>query len=455
MSLINHQLADAEMIMRDLLDNPSPALSDRREIYVSFRNQRKDVNRRDFATHMIHSYPAKMFRRIPSVFLDTVKLQTPATILDPFCGSGTVLLEANLRGHNAVGIDTNPLARLISRVKTNPLDPNELHGKLSTLLPRAKRSRAAPKPDSTLDYWLPHAARIGLHRLAVAISEIADENSQAFFSVALSCIVRRVSIADPAIPPLVRLRKERVEIAGTRYRLAFERSQSLTAASVYSAFHQAAKANIRRMSELYLSRGRLGSTHLPTDAGNAANTHLQSESCDAIITSPPYCGAQKYVRSMKLELILNGLSKDQIRQLDRGMLGTEAVTNRATPIGELLTGDSFVDHVVRRIYEVNPIRARMAAEYSSYLVAFAQECWRVLKPGGQLLVTLARNHLSGVPYAADVVFGRASRAVGFEMIATLVDPIQSRGLLTKRNKTAGRIDHEFIVWLRRPLTSQT
>ena len=315
----------------------------RSEIKVSFREHDGGVGRRDFATHMIHWYPAKMFHRIPSVFLDTIELPTQATVLDPFCGSGTVLLEASIRGHHTVGIDINPLARLISRVKITALDPDQLRNRLGRLMQRAKRLRSSPTPQTTLDSWLSSSARAGLHRLSAAIDEISDPNIRSFFLTTLTSIVRRVSKADPAIPPLVRLRKERVEVAGPRYRNAYLRSKSVTASTVYSAFADAANANIGRMSEYYALQSGIGHTRRAVIGTEAAQTGLQSGSIDAIITSPPYCGAQKYVRSLKLELILSGYPDEKLRQLDRRTLGTEAVTTRTSKLPDLLTDDSYVD----------------------------------------------------------------------------------------------------------------
>ena len=111
--------------------------------------------------------------------------------------------------------------------------------------------------------------------------------------------------------------------------------------------------------------------------------------------------------------------------------------------------------MIKAIYDVNPVRARMASDYARYLGAFAQECRRVLRPGGHLLVTLGRSTLAGIPLLSDRVFRRACQAAGLEFVATLVDRIPSRGLLTERHTTAGRIDHEFIVWLRCPGKSGT
>jgi hypothetical protein len=391
-----------------------------------------------------------MFHRIPSVFLDTVQFSAHSTVLDPFCGSGTVLLEAILRGHDAVGLDVNPLAQLISQVKVTAIDPETLEGQLGSLLARAKRLRSKPQPHPVLDAWIPKPARAGLHRISRAISELEDPSTHAFFLVTMTSTVRRLSAADPAIPPLVRLREDRAGSAGTRYREALEHSRSITTASVYSTFLHAATQNIRRMSELYGSKDDLGSTRFAQAGRHAATTGLPRSSIDAIITSPPYCGSQKYVRSMKLEMLLSGCPESDLRLIDRRTLGTEAVSVRSTPADDLLTGDHFVDNLLEQICEANPTRARMASDYARYLSGFADECRRVLRPGGHLLVTLGRSTLAGTPFPVDRILHRVGRAAGLESVATLIDRIPSRGLLTQRHSTAGRIDHEYIAWLRQP-----
>ncbi len=444
------QLTNPQLVFREPDVARLHASDDHYEIEVSFRGPGGSVGRRDFATHWIHWYPAKMFHRIPSVFLESVTLPSEATILDPFCGSGTVLLEANVRGHHAMGVDVNPLARLISQVKTTPIDPGDLTGQLAVLLQQALRSRALPGPQPTLDYWISAPVRVGIHRLSNAISQIVDVDCRAFFVVTLTSIVRQVSQADPAIPPLVRLREERAEVAGIRYLKALQRARSNTTASVYDAFVTAATANIKRMSELDGLRKTLGHSQVSKACAEAAHTRLLPESVDAVITSPPYCGSQKYARSLKLELLISGCQEEEVRETDRRTLGTEAVSRRTTPVRDLLTGDGYTDQVIRDVYATNPVRARIVSDYSKYLFAFAQECHRVLRPGGHLLVTLGRSTIAGIPFKVDRVFRLASQSVGLAPIATLVDSIPSRGLLTQRHISAGRIDHEYIVWLRCP-----
>src|SRR5438067_2485686 len=63
----------------------------------------------------VHPYPARFIPEIPRAAIPL--LQTDGPILDPFCGSGTTLVEAQRLGHEAIGLDINPIACLISRVK--------------------------------------------------------------------------------------------------------------------------------------------------------------------------------------------------------------------------------------------------------------------------------------------------------------------------------------------------
>src|SRR5690348_9856531 len=74
-------------------------------------------------TNTIHPYPAKFIPQIPRHFIE--QFSNPGdTVYDPFLGSGTTAVEANILGRNAIGNDVNELAILISKVKTTPI-PNK------------------------------------------------------------------------------------------------------------------------------------------------------------------------------------------------------------------------------------------------------------------------------------------------------------------------------------------
>ena len=75
-------------------------------------------------THGFHKYPAKFIPQIPKWAIGKyINGNEGRTILDPFCGSGTTLVEGLLANHNVIGIDIDPLSSLISKTKVTPVNP--------------------------------------------------------------------------------------------------------------------------------------------------------------------------------------------------------------------------------------------------------------------------------------------------------------------------------------------
>jgi DNA modification methylase len=98
--------------------SPSSISSGLSGIDWSFTNRAKAP-----AIEGIHPYPAKFIGDIPRAFIEHLPIPTGTRVLDPFCGSGTTLVEAQRAGLSTVGIDLNPIACLLARVKTTPLPP--------------------------------------------------------------------------------------------------------------------------------------------------------------------------------------------------------------------------------------------------------------------------------------------------------------------------------------------
>jgi len=100
----------------------------------------------DQRTHLIHTYPAKLLAHIAHFFVRASILSgAGARVLDPFCGSGTVALEVSMSGCQALVADANPMAQLLTRVKTTPYSPEKLLTGLMEILRRARRYRTAPE----------------------------------------------------------------------------------------------------------------------------------------------------------------------------------------------------------------------------------------------------------------------------------------------------------------------
>ena len=71
-------------------------------------------------THPFHGYPARLHPATARILVEVVGAgaRRSAPLVDPFCGSGTVLVEARAAGRRAIGVDLNPLAVLVARAKT-------------------------------------------------------------------------------------------------------------------------------------------------------------------------------------------------------------------------------------------------------------------------------------------------------------------------------------------------
>src|SRR5437660_502917 len=101
----------------------------------------------------LHPYPAKFVAELPRALLNVLPIPTGAAVLDPFCGSGTTLVECQRCGVPSFGIDLNPIACLMARVKTAPVAAG-LANSINTVLANAKSIRQPSVPViPNLDHW--------------------------------------------------------------------------------------------------------------------------------------------------------------------------------------------------------------------------------------------------------------------------------------------------------------
>jgi DNA modification methylase len=430
---------------------------------VNFRALIPQIRSTDRLTHLIHPYPAKLLARIPYFFLSSRILSQPGdVVLDPFCGSGTVLLEAIVAGRQALGADSNPLARLISEVKTRVLDTGRLQ-RVFDLLRRQISCLTTPthlKPDViNLKYWFhPHVVN-QLTAIRSAVQEISHPDIRSFFFVTLSCCVRRVSLADPRLSVPVRLQAYQYPKDHWLYKRTLTRLRQLRRMNVFAEFSAAVAENIRRMEALSstLTTGCFASI-VSSDARNLINEfssylapgeRLPDASVHLIITSPPYAGAQKYVRASSLNLGWLGLCESsELAALERDMIGREHY-RRAEYDRALSTGLSDADTMLQAVRRISRLRAHIFAQYLVDMRHSFTESARVLKRGGYLVLVAGSNTVCGKPFPTFRFLQEVAAQTGFDLVFSLVDRIKSRSLMTKRNGTAALIASETVTLFRR------
>ncbi len=219
----------------------------------------------------IHPYPAKFVAELPGALLDILPVPAGSLVLDPFCGSGTTLVECQRRGLSSVGIDLNPIASLMTRVKTAPLPPG-IEEMANAVVEQAKRSSKPAIPQiPNLDHWFQRPVRDTLARLTAAIAS-APPLCRDALRLALSSIVVRVSNQD----------------SDTRYAAV---EKNVTAADVYSWFFRAS----RRLQEALEAReySLAPATVLEADT-LAVDARQITNPVGLVITSPPYPNAYEY-----------------------------------------------------------------------------------------------------------------------------------------------------------------
>lgn len=141
----------------------------------------------------IHPYPAKFIPDIPRSFLEVLPLPPGTAVFDPFCGSGTTLVECQRLGIPSFGVDLNPIACLISRVKTS-IAPADAATHVMSIVNDARKIKNTQRSSiPNIDHWFKEEVQDAIARLTQVITEYTNKNIYDVLRLALSSIIVRVS----------------------------------------------------------------------------------------------------------------------------------------------------------------------------------------------------------------------------------------------------------------------
>ena len=423
-------------------------------IQINFRQLVPELNVNERYTHLIHSYPAKLLSNIPYFFLHTTRFcPLEGIVLDPFCGTGTVMLEANASGRFAKGVDANPLAVLIAQVKTTYIQPDKLQRTLNTVMTRARRSKIEPTENiDPIKKWFSPSTIQQLTRLEEAIDKIHFKDQRRFFLLCFSNLIKKVSFADPSISVPVRLNPERFTKSTDRKKAAEFKLKTLQCIDVYEKFEDICELNIRRIESLKpMFESGVKTEIISNDARRLTESYggcklLASESIDMILTSPPYAGAQKYIRSSWLNLYwLGNKMPEKIRTLKTKSIGREDY-HKSEIKQKIETGIPAADNVLESLYkEGKNERAYIVGNYLNEMKVALDECVRVLRKGGSMVIVIGNNTVCNRPFDTQDYLTTYLQSKGMQLKFKLIDDIKSYGLMTKRNKTASTISCEWVL----------
>jgi hypothetical protein len=405
---------------------------------ISFRQIVPWLKVGERASHYLHPYPAKLLPHIAHFFLAARSLvAADEVVLDPFGGSGTVALETILSGRTALYADANPLGRLITAVKTRSINPASLAAASAEVREGFRRSRARKLPDVVnLQKWFDPNITSDLIRLRAAIGALKDEAIRDFMRVTFSAVTRKASNSDPRFSVPVRYRD----------------GEARNKLSAIDLFESQLEANITRIGAL----GQVAFLGSATSAGidarkltTAAGGRLPDGSVGMVISSPPYASAQKYVRAASLSLgWLDLAPSNGLRRLEDQTIGREHHAKASwANVGS--TGIDQADALIREIAKENASRAKIVGTYLIEMREALAEAVRVLRPGGCFVLVIGDNTVCGRRFPSSDYLRLMLEGMEMTTILSLVDPIPSRGLMTRRNETAGIITSESVIVLRK------
>ena len=238
-------------------------------------------------THGFHTYPAGLPAEATRILLEALP---PGTVLDPFCGGGTVLVEAQGRGRAAHGADLSPVAELTATTRTWRPTPEQITAfrSASRRITAAAREQPVVPTDrdrvETETWFEPHVMG-ELEGLRLGI-ESAPEDVRPALRCCLSSIIVKVSLR---ASDTSQKRVERHRPHGTTAVL----------------FHKKCRELGRRL-ESYIA-------DVPADTPQATITLADARSwtpeapAQALLTSPPYPGVYDYIPLQALRVAWLGL----------------------------------------------------------------------------------------------------------------------------------------------------
>ena len=399
------------------------------------------------AMHAFHRYYGKLIPAIPAFAIE--RFSAPGELVfDPFCGSGTVGVEALLHGRRFLGVEINPLAQRIADVKTRRLDPGRLRAllaRLGELLPQvsAEVTEADLPFLRNRDHWFRPDVQRDLVRLRRAIdalfTETPDGGCRDFFLVTLSAVIRNVSNADTMhVFPGVSKRMRALIGAGD------------FCPDTVPAYLRAAKKRIACYED-YAG----GDTEAEILCGDCTALDLSAREGTAAlcVTNPPYISSVRYIETLKLEMYWMGLigSAAEYDALAHRMLGNDRL-RRAEYAALPATGCAEIDALAQRLWALDRKSGYIAAAFFRQMEQAIRQIARVLRPGGTAVVKISDSRMRGVLVETGRFLTLLAEKNGFAARDAFSDEINahSRSLTLARNTYSDVITQDYIlVWEKR------
>jgi SAM-dependent methyltransferase len=364
--------------------------------------------------HAFHSYPARLHAVTARRLVERLSPRG-GRVLDPFCGSGTVLVEARLAGRRAAGLDANPLAVELTWLKTRGSTEEERTALCegARIVAEHADDRRRRKAGATHRYGREDAALFEPHvlmeldGLRAGLGKIRHDFARRALRLVLSAILVKVSR----------------RTGDTSQDTAPRR---LSAGFTSKLFYKKADELARLLGEFVALAPRHPAGTPDVRWGDARKLEgVDRASVDLVLTSPPYPGNYDYLAQHALRLRWLGLDAEPFAAIELGARRHLAKLPEAAA------------------------RARWSSELGDVLSA----CARVLRREGKLVLVVADTVIGQRPLYADDLVRAIAPAAGLE-VSTVGSQLRPHfhGPTARAFDRRPRREHAIVCRLRKPTT---
>ena len=391
-------------------------------------------------THCYHNYPAMMIPQVARALINKYKPKDGVKLLfDPYMGSGTSLVEANICGLDAIGTDLNPLARMMSKVKTTHYDEKKIKDYFSFIQFNMAFYHESLVEDrdfsriSNYKFWYSEESLLKLSYISQLIKQCED--CQDFFNVVLSEVVREVSFT----------RNSEFK----RYKMS-ESQLNKFSPDAFKLFETKAIRNINGLLQYNKIKNSGSSKICDFNSVNGIPTDIIDKgSVDMVVTSPPYGDSHTTVAYGQFSRWSNEwFGCKEAGQLDNILMG-----------GRKLEEESFKScSIASELEQIKQMDNKRYKEVASFLSDYYNSIINVaacVRNGGVVCYVVGNRTVKTVQIPLDYFTVEMFSKFGFEHVDTIVREIPNKRMPSKNSptneqgKTMNTMNNEYIVILRK------
>jgi hypothetical protein len=413
--------------------------------------------------HGAYSFALAFEADLVAGILDRLGLADDSVVADPFCGTGTTILESKVRGFRSVGIDANPICVMVSRAKTEwALDRTLTQQLATTIISGAKReyrsfirryARATERgkrwhPDMDLIFQRSGPGRYLIESGLIKRGWISAR--PALKTLLLAEKIWNLPSRPRNFLMLCLLGKLVPDISNMAYGPEIYRARRRADCDVFGLFNKNLTANLGKL-ELLAMNGRGARTSIRRgDATNSGLSFLESNSIDAIITSPPYLSDHDYSRLTRLELVYGGFvtSAQQLRAAKQMLMRSSSKNvYKDDNAVDLVRGFASVTEAIREISDKAASRdsgfarvyPRLVGEYFGGMYKHFCQLKRVLRRGARAAYVVGdQSSFFATPIPSARIVAELADDCGRGLMIESIVPIReyrgTRGRVTWKNR---------------------